>query len=133
MSVLAVKFIGSDVWYDHLYDSGLYFEPQQTRAVDFLTARKLLMHSDLFTEGSLKDVLPDDDTAALSAQAQAQQKAKDDVLDETFDVFNSVAQMDKDALAGFAKQHFSVDLNKRKSLNVLQNEVRGLIDQFGLA
>ncbi|ULJ66646.1 hypothetical protein [Wielerella bovis] len=132
MNELAVKFIGSEEWKDHLYDSGLYFMPQQTRLVPFLVARKLLQHIDLFEQGVLDDVA-DDDTADLTEAAQVVKQAQDDALNETFDVFNSVAQMDKNALAAFAKQHFNQDLNKKKSVETLRDEVRGLIDQFGLA
>ena len=132
MDKWAVKFIGSEEWRDHLYGSGLYFLPQQTRVVPFLTARKLLQHVALFEQGSFKDVVRDD-TEDLTQAAQAAQQVQDEKIDETFDVFNSVAQMDKEALATFAKQHFNQDLNKREKVDALRDKVRGLIDQFGLA
>ena len=132
MDKWAVKFIGSEEWRDYLYESGLYFLPQQTRVVPFLTARKLLQHVDLFEQGSFKDVVRDD-TEDLTQAAQAAQQVQDEKIDETFDVFNSVAQMDKEALVAFAKQHFNQDLNKREKVDTLRDKVRGLIDQFGLA
>ena len=132
MNELVVKYIGSTEWKDHLYGSGLYFLPQQTRIVPFLMARKFLQHVDLFEQGEFGEV-SDDDTANLTETAQAEKQAQDNVLNETFDVFNSVAQMDKEALVTFAKQHFNQDLNKREKVDTLRDKVRGLIDQFGLA
>lgn len=132
MNELAVKFIGSEVWRDRLYGSGLYFVPQQTRMVPFLTARKLLQHVDLFEQGSVKEAAADD-TAMLLERAGREEVREGARLDETFDVFGSVSQMDKNSLADFAKRHFQQDLDRRKSVETLRDEVRGLIDRFGLA
>ena len=40
--------------------------------------------------------------------------------------------MDKEALEAFAKTHFSVDLDKRKSVDSLRQQVTNLVDQFGV-
>lgn len=138
---MKIQFIGDEAWQDRLYGSGLYFEPQQVRDVDNLTAHKLLKHIDLFAEYAESDnaaaqqaqQTQDDDTAKLQQAAQQEQQKQDDEINQLFDVKNQVEQMDKDSLILFAKQHWNADLSKKKAVGTLRGEVQNMIDQFGLS
>ena len=57
---------------------------------------------------------------------------EDEDLDETFDTYLSIDQMDKDALELFAKSNYEQDLDKRKNVETLRAQVKGMIDQFGI-
>lgn len=42
-----------------------------------------------------------------------------------------IQTMGKEALEGYARQHFGQELDRRKSVDVLRGQVRLLVDQFG--
>lgn len=134
---MKIQFIGQEEWQDRLYDSGLYFIPEQVRDVNLHIARKLLKHSDLFVEYTENhddsDDGKDDDTSQLSEEAKKLKQKQDDELNYKLDVINQVTQMDKNNLVAFAKQHWNIDLDKNNRVKDLRDEVHGLIEQYGLS
>lgn len=130
--MIAIKFIGKEAWTDNLYQSGLHWQPKQTREVNSLLGQKLLQHIDLFTEGNKKAVSKQDDTAELSKEAEQQQRDEIDKLNNTLDTFQSVERMERDELILFAQQNFNFKLDRRASVENMRNQVKTMIDQFGL-
>lgn len=146
----AIRYIGKKPFADRLYGSGLDFEPNQVREVPSELARSFLKHADLFEkveapQGELiappnddeppqeppEPTEPQDDTAELLALQAEKDKAKAQDENALQDLFVQVSVMDKNALEQFAKDRYQVDLNKRKSVENLREEVIGLINQFG--
>lgn len=131
----AISYIGKKPFSDRLYNTGLTFDVGQVREVPDEMARLFLRHQDLFVlsdKPAKKDKPKSDDTQELideHAKVTAQ-KTKDE--NDLQDLYVQVHNMDKDALEQFAKDHYQIDLNKRKSLENLREEVVGLIDQFGV-
>lgn len=129
-----VRYIGKKPFNDRLYNTGLTFDVGQVREVPDDMARLFLRHQDLFVlsdKPTKKDKPKSDDTQELideHAKVTAQ-KTKDE--NDLQDLYVQVHNMDKDALEQFAKDRYQIDLNKRKSLENLREEVVGLIDQFG--
>lgn len=144
MHKTAIIYIGTKHFTDRLYNTGLAFEPKQVRQIPDDKARLFLRHSDLFakydsqgdkSDESLEEVVeletPDDTEKLLDEQADKNdKKAKDE--NNLQDLYTQVMVMDKDALEQFAKEHYQHNLDKRKSVDNLRNEVVGLIDQFGV-
>ena len=116
--MIAIKFIGKEAWTDNLYQSGLHWQPKQTREVNSLLGQKLLQHIDLFTEGN--------------KEAEQQQRDEIDKLNNTLDTFQSVERMERDELILFAQQNFNFKLDQRASVENMRNQVKTMIDQFGL-
>lgn len=132
-----ILYIGTTSFTDRLYNTGLTFHPRQRRQLPADTARLFLRHADLFELAKAdkpEDITKqkDDDTQeqlAKQAKKDAQKTKDDNVLQE---LYVQVSTMDKDALEQFAKDHYQVNLDKRRSLDNLREEVVGLIDQFGV-
>lgn len=132
VNVLPVAYIGqADEWRDFVYGSGLYFTKGQTRMVEYSMAKKLLKHIDLFAEGEAKGA-DKKETAALMQEAQQLQYEAQVEIDELFDVFNSIDQMDKGSLQQFIKNNFNQEVDGRLSEVKLREQAKQLIDQFGL-
>lgn len=132
----AIAYIGKKPFSDRLYNTGLNFDVGQVREVPDDMARLFLRHKDLF---AVSDKAPKvskpketDNTQALIDQKAKEiaEKTKDE--NNLQDLYTQVSVMDKDALEQFAKDRYQVDLNKRKAVKTLREEVVGLIDQFGV-
>lgn len=122
--LVAVKYIGPRPSYkEGAYGSGLVFEQGQTLAVPASLASKLLKHADVYVVG--------DQTEALPADVQAPGQVVENEASKTQPERDAVANMGKAALETYARTHFRVDLDKRKSLPDLRAQVTGLIDQYG--
>jgi hypothetical protein len=134
---VAVRYIGKlkPYWKDRKYGSGLDFETGQVRVVPSTVAKAFLRHGDLFERADDAPAeavaAPDDDTATLLAEAQQKRDAKAKEDQQRFDLMDQVERMDKDGLAQFAQDRFSIQLDRRRTVDALRSEVRGLIDQFG--
>lgn len=121
MEKVAVKYIGKRATYtEGMYGSRVQFTQGQAVLVPADLAVKLLRHQDQYTNGDEK-------------------KAKDvlvevvkDEADETQDIRDRIAVMDKTALESFVKTTFRVDLDKRKGLESLRQQAIGLVDQYGV-
>ena len=132
----AISYIGKKPFSDRLYNTGLTFDVGQVREVPDEMARLFLRHQDLFvlSDKPAKKDKPKEtnDTRALMDQKAQETAEKTKSENALQDLYVQVHNMDKDALEQFAKDHYQIDLNKRKSLENLREEVVGLIDQFGV-
>lgn len=132
----AVSYIGKKPFFDRLYNTGLTFDVGQVRDVPDDMARLFLRHKDLFvvldTAPKTPKTKETDNTQALIDQQAKETAEKIKNQNNLQDLYTQVSVMDKDALEQFAKDHYQIDLNKRRSLENLREEVIGLIDQFGV-
>jgi hypothetical protein len=116
-----IKYIGHRPRYrEGAYGSGVEFEKNETKLVPPELAAKLLRHPDVYVPGEEQ-----------GAEVAHIVEKKDDDEDKAQDQRDVIAAMDKEALEAFAKTHFSVDLDKRKSVSSLRQHVINLVDQFG--
>lgn len=130
-TLIPIRFIGRrEVWREIRYGSGLAFTKNQVRSVPERLAERLLRHVDLF---ELADkAAPEDDTME-QLDAAKQEAAKQKALEEQRQsVVDRVMVMDKQALEDFAKTHYQQDLDKRRSVETLRQQVVSFIDQFGV-
>ncbi len=135
-TMTVISYIGKKPFVDRLYNTGLTFDVGQVRDVPEDMARLFLRHKDLF---AVSDKAPKvskpketDNTQALIDQKAKETAEKNKSENNLQELYTQVSVMDKDALEQFAKDHYQIDLNKRKSLENLREEVVGLIDQFGV-
>lgn len=130
-----ITYIGKKPFFDRLYNTGLTFDVGQVRAVPDDMARLFLRHKDLFAVSDTAPKTPKketDNTQALIDQKAKETAEKTKSENNLQDLYTQVSVMDKDALEQFTKDHYQIDLNKRKSLENLREEVIGLIDQLGV-
>jgi hypothetical protein len=124
--MIPIKYIGHrPVYRDGACGSELVFEQGKTLLVEDEFAVKMLRHPSVYERGD----------AGESVEVQKPKaKATKDTGDEdpAQAMRDSIVQMNKAALETFAKTHFSVDLDKRKSVGDLRTQVTGLFDQFGI-
>ena len=120
----AIKYIGHrQNFSDVIYGTGLAFAPGQTVNVeDDAAARKMLKHSDVYVPGEA-------DEAEAPAKAAKNTVTQDEDPDQT--ARDAIANMNKDALVSYAKNTFSVTLDRRTSVGEMRTRVTGLFDQFG--
>lgn len=126
-----IKYIGHrDPYREGAYGSGLVFAKGETKNIeDDLLAKKLLRHPDVYVLAAAEEAVD----AKTESQGKTEGKQDDeDKENESQDARDAIAQMSKDALADYAKIHFKVDLDMRKSVGNLRTEVTGLYDQFGV-
>lgn len=132
----SINYIGKKPFFDRLYNTGLSFDVGQVRDVPDDMARLFLRHKDLFVVSDTAPKAPKtketDNTQTLIDQKAKETAEKIKSENNLQELYTQVSVMDKDALEQFAKDHYQVDLNKRKSLENLREEVIGLIDQFGV-
>lgn len=136
----AIQYVGRKAQFtDRLYGSGLTFLPGQVRAIPSTLARSLLRHQDSFVEAA--ESAPEqakkdpafDDTQQQLEQADKANRARDKERDELQDLRDQIGQMDKEALELYARTNFRQELDRRKSLSALRQQVTGMVDQFGAA
>jgi hypothetical protein len=121
-TLTSVKYIGARLEYtDGTYGTGIHWVQGQSHMVPTAAARLLLKHKDVYAPGDVN-----------APVAVLESKLKADTEDDKQDVRDSIANMDKDAIGVFAKTHFNVDIEKRKSIATLREQVTGMFDQFGL-
>lgn len=120
-----IKYIGHRPTYrEGAYGSGIVFTKDETINVeDDTLANKLLRHHDVYVRGEAKKSAETNSSKAKDVDAEA---------DPTQDARDAIATMNKDALETYAKTHFGVDLDKRKSIDSLRAQTTGLLDQYGL-
>ena len=125
MTDVAVKYEGPRAAYrEGTYGSGLMWTKGETKLVPAALAEKLLRHAPVYVPGDKK-------AAPKHAEVIAEPAKKDE--DDTQEVRDSFNTMDKDALETYARTHFRVELDKRKSLQSLRGQVTQLVDQYGIA
>lgn len=124
--MIAITYIGHrPVYTDGACGSGLTFEQGQTLPVDDEFARRMLKHPSVYELGELSD-------GEKVVKQPAKQKKADSEDDADQTARDAIANMNKAALADYAKVHFSVDLDKRMSVADMRTRVTGLYDQFGI-
>lgn len=125
--MIPVKYIGFRKTYrEGTYGSYIVFEQGQTVNIeDEDLARKLLRHTDAFVRG-------DAEQATDTAEKQ-DKKPEDEEENNLQDTRDAIAAMDKNSLETFAKTHFNVNLDKRRSVGAMRAEVTGMVDRFGVA
>lgn len=134
-----IRYIGpKPYWKDKpsLYGSGLDFETGQVREVPAHLGKSLLRHQDLFERapsvGRPPKSLETDDTAERMAEAEKARQVKDEQIHQRLDLFSRIDQMDRSALAEFAKINYRQSLKMTDSAEKMREHVRGLIDQYGI-
>ena len=124
--MIPIKYIGHrPVYTDGACGSGLTFKQGETLLVEDEYARKMLRHSSVYERGELAG-----DEQPVEVAKKTKNPSEDDDADQT--ARDAIAQMNKNALEKYAKTHFSVDLDKRKSVAELRATVTNLFDQFGV-
>ena len=119
-SMVSIKYVGKrDSYIDGAFGTRIHFDRGDSRMVPADIAKLMLKHPDVYVPGE-----PDALTVAIHAP-----KTQDD---DTQDMRDAIVNMDHNALATYAKTHFSVKLDKRKDVGALRSQVTGLFDQFGL-
>ena len=141
---VAVEYIGPRAqWLERKYKSNLTFTVGQVRHLPADLARKLLRHADLFALAKHEPVEPqdagelienrepEDDTAELLEKAaEAKQEAAKE-LDNLQGLRDQVMHMEKESLEHFARVNYRQELDRRRSVAALREQVLGFIDQFG--
>ena len=79
-----------------------------------------------------EDSTEQDDTDELLDAGRKAAEQKSDVQTQIQDIYDQIDQMDKNALEQYAQTKYRIDLDKRKSVANLRDQVRQLIDQFGV-
>ena len=120
-----IKYIGHRPTYrEGCYGSGIVFTKDGVVNVDDdALANKLLRHPDVYVKA---------DAAAEAEPVSVQKPESDATEDAAQDTRDAIMAMDKAALSSYAKTHFSVDVDQRKSVGNLRTQVVGLFDQFGV-
>lgn len=134
---VAVRYIGPrETWTDHRYRTRLQFSKGQVRRLPSALAERFLRHSDLFEPAAVAeagaDGAIDADTADALEQTEAEASQAQEQQRELADVMMSVQQMTKKELGEFAEYHFKAELNTRKTVGELREDVISMIDRFGL-
>ena len=108
---------------DALYGTRIVWDnPGDVRLVPEDVAAKMLARN--------PDVYQLGEYSGESAPAvAAKPTAPDDAARQELDLV--IRTMDKEALEGYAKTHFGQDLDRRKSVESLRQQVAMLVDQFG--
>lgn len=108
---------------DALYGTRIVWDnPGDVRLVPEDVAAKMLARN--------PDVYQLGEYSGESAPAvAAKPAAPDDAARQELDLV--IRTMDKEALEGYAKTHFGQDLDRRKSVESLRQQVAMLVDQFG--
>lgn len=123
--MVPIKYIGHRPRYrDGAFGSGLEFVQGETRLVDAEVAVKMLRHPSVYERG--------DAAEAVNAPAVQPVKSAEDDDDPAQTLRDAISQMNKEALAMYAKSHFNVDLDKREKVGDLRSQVITLFDQYGV-
>ena len=119
MNLVSVKYIGKRLEYtDGTYGTRILFSKGESRQVPADKARLMLKHPDVYVPGE-----PDAEIATVPLDTQEQDSAQD--------MRDAIANMDKSALESYAKTHYRIDIDKRRSVDALRTQVTGLVDQYG--
>lgn len=122
--MIPIKYIGHrPVYRDGACGSELVFEQGKTLLVPDESAAKMLRHPSVYVPGDVADV--------VAGESSEKRNPATDDDDPGQTMRDSIAQMNKDALAEFAKTHYQVDLDKRANVGELRAKVSTLFDQFG--
>ena len=120
---LPVEYVGRRIGHiDGLYGTRIEWDaPGSVRLVPEAVAIKMTsLHRDVYRAGVY---------GGEAAPPAMPEKPAEDINRQELDMV--VQTMDKDALEAFAKTHYGQNLDKRRNVETLRQEVSRLIDQFG--
>lgn len=125
---LPVKYIGFyPVYVDRMYGTGIVFEQNATVLVPDIAALKLLRHTDMFERGEKGDAVDvETDTPVIDEKSAELER-----LEEENGIIDQIAVMDKQALKQFAMQNYEQNIDTRKNIETLRDEVRNMVAMFG--
>lgn len=112
-----------------LYGAKLHFAKDEVQMLPVELAHKLFKHADVFKPAKAVKV---DKTKVETETAQTEAETTTETNTQVLDMHDQIQQMDKNALEDFAKAKYGQDLDKRKSVETLRQEVGLMIDQFGV-
>lgn len=116
-----IQYVGRREWHkDATYSTGEWAKGQ-TKGVSDSVALKLLRHPDVYIESA----------EVVDEVAPEEAKPEDDEQARTDDLLLSLQTMSKEEAVDFAKRHFQIALDKRKSVENLRSEAINLLHQFG--
>ena len=125
-TLLPVKYIGPRAKYlDGTFGTYAQFVKGETLLIPRTEALKMFEHPSVYVPG---DATP---TTAIHNPAKKSQEDLDEL--ELQDIRDSLASMEKGALAEFAKTKFNMELDKRKSVETLRGQCVMWVDQYGLS
>lgn len=126
---LPVTYIGHRAMYsDGIFDTGIYAK-DETKLVPANIARQMFKHTAVYVPGDTQKV----QSTVADPQSEKKKTGVDD-LEEVQSAVDSVMNMrKKDAVLEFAATHFSnMQLNKRHTLDSIQQETVEMIHKYGL-
>ena len=124
MNTTPVRYIGHrPVYREGAYGSGIVFRQGETQRLPAGLATRLLRHADVYVAGA-------DEGATDAVEDRTQARSDDAHLQELRD---TIVLMDKAVLETYARTHFKIDLDKRKGVGALRQQVLHLIDLYGVA
>lgn len=125
-----IKYVGAKPQgvRDQVAGTGILWAHGETRPVPDWAVPTLLLHPTIWAraEGAT-DPVSDADIVPPKPDPREETEVNEAIHDL------QIGAMDKDALEQYAKRHFSVDLDKRRSVISLRNQVKTLVAQFGVA
>lgn len=123
---MPVKYVGRrPIYVEGAYGSKLVFAAEETKLVPADLAVKLLRHPDVYVLG---DVVTSPGAVSVE-MPKSTDRTPEEVLQ---DIRDSINIMDKESLESFARFHFKVDLDKRRSSAHLRQLVTQMVDQYGV-
>ena len=122
--MIAIRYIGKrDKYLENTYGSRIVFQKGTPVLVPDDIAAKLLKHPE-YEKGDVKKAVE-----VHFERPEVKQLSEETALQDMRDLIRT---MPVDALIDLAKNDYGRKLDKRKSEEVLRNEVTQLIDQYGL-
>ena len=122
---MKIKYVGKRLTHrDTIYGTGMSFSPGDAVEVSDALGMRMLRHVDVYARA-------DDDAEAVKVAHVDKVINKND--ENIIDVIDSISIMDKEALSNFAKTEFNMDLDKRKSIEKLRQDVSIKVNQFGVS
>lgn len=119
----SVMYIGKRPEYtDGTYGTRLLFHRGESHWVPNDAAKKMLKHPDVY--------IPGEAPTAPAVKVPATQTQKED--EDTQDLRDSIANMDKESLFKFSKIHYGQDIDVKMSLAEVRQQVTMLVDQYGI-
>ena len=138
--LVGVTYTGrEDPFVDRIYRSRLTFEHGQTRELPPELAAKFLQHADVFRAAgeaanakAKKPAEAKDDTQEQLEAAEKAESERREQENTRFEVHQQIDKMDKAAMRDFAKANFNVDFPGALGNDKMRDQVKGLVDQYGM-
>lgn len=131
MHTIPITYIGHRAVYkDGACGSGAVFEQGQTLHIAAEFAQRMLKHPSVYVRAEPEKAVG----APVAVPIEVSEKDKQvDDFNRQQDMRDTFNQMDKDALATFAKTHWRIDLDRRLKVENMRAAVAQHFDQFGVA